>query len=44
MAEKLRGGDTLPPITLDLVDGGNVTLPGDLKTDFAVVLFYRGHW
>ncbi|MEE2983854.1 MAG: hypothetical protein VX929_11225 [Pseudomonadota bacterium] len=44
MAEKLRSGDTLPPITFDLVDGGNVSLPGDLKTDFAVVLFYRGHW
>jgi len=44
MAEKLRSGDPLPPITFDLVDGGNVSLPGDLKTDFAVVLFYRGHW
>ena len=44
MTEKLRSGDPLPPITFDLVGGGNVSLPGDLKTDFAVVLFYRGHW
>jgi peroxiredoxin len=44
MAEKLRAGDKLPPITLDLADGGTVTLPNDLETDFAVVLFYRGHW
>ena len=44
MTEKLRSGDPLPPITFDLVDSGNVSLPGDLKTDFAVVLFYRGHW
>jgi hypothetical protein len=44
MGEKLRGGDTLPSITLNLVGGGTVTLPDQLPTDFGLVLFYRGHW
>ncbi len=44
MTTKLRSGDKLPSLTLNLVSGGSVTLPDDLTTDFAVILFYRGHW
>ena len=44
MGDKLRGGDTLPQFTLDLVGGGQVTLPDDLPTEFGLMLFYRGHW
>lgn len=44
MADKLRGGDNLPSITLQLVGSDSVTLPDDLPTDYGVVLFYRGHW
>jgi hypothetical protein len=44
MSEKLKSGDKLPSIVLDLVGGGKLTLPADISTDFAVVLFYRGHW
>lgn len=44
MGEKLKIGDKFPSIRLDLVKGGTVTLPDDVQTDFAVVLFYRGHW
>lgn len=44
MTDKLRAGQTLPSLTLDLVGGGSVTLPDDLSTDFGVVLLYRGHW
>jgi peroxiredoxin len=44
MGEKLRSGDKLPTVTLNLVGGGSTTLPNDLESDFAVVLFYRGHW
>ena len=44
MANKLRAGETLPQLTLDLVGGGTATLPDDLSTDFGVVLLYRGHW
>ncbi len=44
MAEKLNLGDTFPSLTLDTVGGGRLTLPDDISTDFAIVLFYRGHW
>lgn len=44
MPDKLRAGETLPQLRLDLVGGESVTLPDDLSTDFGVVLFYRGHW
>ena len=44
MTDKLQGGDTLPRVTLPLVDGGSVTLPDDLAIPYGVLLFYRGHW
>ena len=44
MGEKLRAGDLLPKIALDLVGGGTLNLPDDLATDFGVLLLYRGHW
>jgi len=44
MGHKLRSGEKLPSLKLNLVGGGSVTLPDDIETDFAVVLFYRGHW
>lgn len=44
MAEKLNLLDTFPPTTLNLVGGGTVTLPDDIPTPYAIVLFYRGHW
>jgi peroxiredoxin len=44
MAEKLVGGDAFPQLTLNIEDGSSVTLPDDIATPFAVVLFYRGHW
>ena len=44
MGDKLKSGDTLPAFALNLVGGGSVTLPDDIESDFAVVIFYRGHW
>jgi len=44
MAEKLNLGDAFPSITLNLVGGGTLNLPGDLDSKYSVVLFYRGHW
>lgn len=44
MADKLRAGDRLPEVTLNLVGGGALSLPGSLDTDFGVLLLYRGHW
>ncbi|MFP6708853.1 MAG: hypothetical protein VCE75_23080 [Alphaproteobacteria bacterium] len=42
MAEKLGPGDNFPDITLSLVGGGSINLPSDLKTTYAIILFYRG--
>lgn len=44
MTTTLGPGDTFPAMRLDLVGGGSIDLPADLKTNYAVILFYRGHW
>jgi hypothetical protein len=44
MTQKLDSGDVFPETALKLVGGGSVSIPRDLETDYAVVLFYRGHW
>lgn len=41
---KLGPGDLFPEITLSVAGGLDITLPNDIETDFAIVLFYRGHW
>ncbi len=42
--QKLTTGDDFPNLTLNLTDGSTLELPGDIDTNFAIVLFYRGHW
>jgi len=44
MSEKLDAGATFPSLLLQLPDDGRLELPADISTDYAVVLFYRGHW
>jgi hypothetical protein len=44
MAAKLTGGDVFPRLALTMSDGATVTLPDDIETPLALVLFYRGHW
>ena len=45
VANLLDIGDAFPQTTLNLVGGaGTVTVPDDLKADYNIVLFYRGHW
>jgi hypothetical protein len=44
MGNQLVGGDQFPQLKLNIAGGDSVTLPGDIETDYAVVLFYRGHW
>jgi peroxiredoxin len=44
MAAKLNTGDGFPQLTLDLVDGGKLSLPDGLDARYKVILFYRGHW
>lgn len=44
VADKLNLLDTFPSLTLNVAGGGTVTLPDDISTPYAIVLFYRGHW
>lgn len=44
MAEKLNLGDTFPTLSLKVAGGDTITLPDDITTPYAIVLFYRGHW
>ncbi|MBI3126681.1 MAG: hypothetical protein HYZ11_03650 [Candidatus Tectomicrobia bacterium] len=40
----LDSGDAFPALEIAKAGGGKITLPGDLKGGWGVVLFYRGHW
>ena len=40
----LDQGDDFPRMQLQLVDGEQISLPGDLGGSWGVVLVYRGHW
>jgi hypothetical protein len=44
MAEKLNAGEAFPTMSLALVDGTKLELPGGLDARYKVILFYRGHW
>ncbi|MGI9425291.1 MAG: hypothetical protein ACR2PA_19010 [Hyphomicrobiaceae bacterium] len=44
MSNKLGIGAAFPSLTLKLVSGESLALPGGLETDWKVILFYRGHW
>jgi hypothetical protein len=44
MSDMLVPGDTFPQLKLNIAGGDGLTLPDDIDTDYAVVLFYRGHW
>ena len=44
MGEKLEQGGRLPKVTLQLLDGGTITLSDNAPTRYTALLFYRGHW
>ena len=44
MSNKLGIGDSFPDLTINLVSGGTLDLPGGLDTKYKIILFYRGHW
>ena len=44
MVEMLQQGAKFPSMSLKTVGGGTITLPDDISTRYAAVLFYRGHW
>jgi len=41
---RLNNGDLFPSVTGPILGGGKLTIPEDLKQEWNVVLFYRGHW
>ncbi len=44
MSDKLGIGATFPNLTLNLVDGSSLEIPGGLDSKYRIILFYRGHW
>jgi len=40
----LSNGEQFPTITASRVGGGEMSIPKDLASRWAVLLFYRGHW
>ncbi len=44
MSEKLGIGAVFPELTLNVVGGETLNLPGGLGGNYKVILFYRGHW
>lgn len=40
-SSKLDAGDAFPPLQLELVGGGSLSLPDSRRT---VLLIYRGEW
>ena len=41
---QLSGGDQLPEISLNTNQTNDLSLPGAIESNFAIILFYRGHW
>ena len=44
MGNKIDKGGQFPDIELSIVGGDKLSIPGDIATPYALVLFYRGHW
>ncbi len=44
MADKLIEGSRMPPLSLTLVGGQRLSLPGGTPSRYLVLMFYRGHW
>jgi len=41
---RLNNDDLFPSVSGPPVVGGSLTIPEDLRQEWNVVLFYRGHW
>jgi len=41
---KLDMGGQLPDFSLKVGESDTIKLPSDIESDYAVILFYRGHW
>lgn len=40
----LTPGDPFPQLSVSLVDGRTLALPGDLEGEYSILLFYRAWW
>ena len=41
---QLNMGGQLPDFSLNVGESETISLPSDIETDYAIILFYRGHW
>ena len=41
---RLNNGESFPSVSGPMLGDGTLTIPEDLKQEWNVVLFYRGHW
>ncbi len=44
MGKKIDKGGQFPEIELSIAGGGKLSIPSEIDTPYAFVLFYRGHW
>jgi hypothetical protein len=44
MNNKLDKGEQFPALDLSIAGAAKLTIPADISTPYAFVLFYRGHW
>jgi peroxiredoxin len=44
MSQHLKNGQVFPELKIPAVNGGTLSLPGDLAGSYGVILIYRGHW
>ena len=44
MVQQLNAGDIFPQYTVQITDNRTLNIPGDLKGEYAVIIFYRGVW
>ncbi|MDA0797291.1 MAG: hypothetical protein O2826_01930 [Chloroflexi bacterium] len=42
--DRLTIGDSLPTLTLQLIDGTSIKLPSAIPTRFLILQLYRGTW
>jgi len=44
MSNKINKGGQFPDIQLSIAGGDKLSIPTGIKTPYAFILFYRGHW
>ena len=44
MTSQLKPGDLFPEYRVKSTEGATLNIPGDLRGEYAVIIFYRGVW